>query len=59
MVITDTLLKKIGRNNSKINNLNENSFSIIEDNSKFYFEFLDQNTLQIKFKDNIGPDNAS
>ena len=43
--------------NSKINNLNENSFSIIEDNSKFYFEFLDQNTLQIKFKDNMEVNN--
>ena len=26
--------------NSKINNLEKNSFTVVEDNSKFYFEFL-------------------
>lgn len=43
--------------NSKINNLAKNSFTVVEDNSKFYFEFLDQNTLQIKFKDNMEVNN--
>tara|TARA_Y100000994_G_scaffold152649_1_gene125016 strand:- start:944 stop:1471 length:528 start_codon:yes stop_codon:yes gene_type:complete len=43
--------------NSKINNLEKNSFTVVEDNSKFYFEFLDQNTLQIKFKDNMEVNN--
>jgi hypothetical protein len=33
------------------------SFTIIDSNKKFYFEFTDQMTLQIKYKDNMDIDN--
>ena len=42
---------------SKIENLNNKSFVVVEDEKKFYFEFIDENTLQIKFKDNMNIDN--
>ncbi len=40
-------------NDLKINDLTSNSFTITEDDTNFYFEFLNKNTLQIKFKDNM------
>tara|TARA_B100001250_G_scaffold368384_1_gene351030 strand:+ start:851 stop:1351 length:501 start_codon:yes stop_codon:yes gene_type:complete len=43
--------------NSKILNLKKKSFIVVEDQKEFYFEFIDQNTLQIKFKDNMNIDN--
>lgn len=33
------------------------TFTIIDNNKKFYFEFIDQTTLQIKYKDNMDIDN--
>ena len=44
-------------NDLKINDLTSNSFTIIEDDTNFYFEFLNKNTLQVKFKDNMEVNN--
>ncbi len=44
-------------NNLKINDLTSNSFTITEDDTNFYFEFLNKNTLQVKFKDNMEVNN--
>ena len=41
----------------KINDLTSNSFTITEDDTNFYFEFLNKNTLQVKFKDNMEVNN--
>ena len=43
--------------NSKITELQNKSFTIIEDNKNFYFEFIDENTLQVKFRDNMDVNN--
>lgn len=43
--------------NSKITKLQNKSFTIIEDNKNFYFEFIDENTLQVKFRDNMDVNN--
>lgn len=39
--------------NTKISSIKNKSFTLIEDDKNFYFEFIDENTLQIKFKDNM------
>lgn len=44
-------------NDLKINDLTSNSFTITEDDTNFYFEFLNKNTLQVKFKDNMEVNN--
>ncbi|MAQ97791.1 MAG: hypothetical protein CMD50_00665 [Gammaproteobacteria bacterium] len=44
-------------NDLEINDLTTNSFTITEDDTNFYFEFLNKNTLQVKFKDNMEVNN--
>ena len=44
-------------NDLKINDLTSNSFTITEDDTNFYFEFLNKSTLQVKFKDNMEVNN--
>ena len=39
--------------NTKISSIKNKSFTLIEDDKNFYFEFIDENTLQVKFKDNM------
>jgi len=43
--------------NTKIIDINNESFVVLEDEKRYYFEFIDQNNLQIKFKDNMNIDN--
>ncbi len=43
--------------NSKIINIKKKSFTITEDDKIYYFEFLDTDTLQVKFKDNMEVNN--
>ena len=35
----------------------DKSFKIIEDNNSYYIEFVNKQTLQIKYKDNMGVEN--
>jgi|TARA_Y100000768_G_scaffold367746_1_gene331106 outer membrane lipoprotein-sorting protein len=44
-------------NDLDIENLNDKSFKIIEDNNSYYIEFVNKQTLQIKYKDNMGVEN--
>ncbi len=44
-------------NSSQIINLKNKSFSIIENEKKFDFEFINQNTLHVTFQDNMEVDN--
>lgn len=43
--------------NSKIINIKKKSFTITEGDKIYYFEFLDTDTLQVKFKDNMEVNN--
>tara|TARA_B100000214_G_C23800252_1_gene550012 strand:+ start:77 stop:523 length:447 start_codon:yes stop_codon:yes gene_type:complete len=40
-----------------IENLDDKSFKIIEDSNSYYVEFVNEDTLQIKYKDNMGVEN--
>ena len=40
-----------------IENLDEKSFKINEDSNSYYVEFVNEDTLQIKYKDNMGVEN--
>ena len=40
-----------------IETVNDKSFIIIEDNNSYYVEFINEDTLQIKYKDNMGVEN--
>jgi len=40
-----------------IETVNDKSFKIIEDNNSYYVEFINEDTLQIKYKDNMGVEN--
>lgn len=40
-----------------IDNLDDKSFKISEDNNYYYVEFVNKNTLQIKYEDNMGVEN--
>ena len=40
-----------------IENIDDKSFKISEDNNYYYVEFVNKNTLQIKYKDNMGVEN--
>jgi hypothetical protein len=40
-----------------IETVNDKIFKIIEDNNSYYVEFLNEDTLQIKYKDNMGVEN--
>ena len=40
-----------------IENLDDKSFKINEDNNSYYVEFVNEDTLQIKYKDNMGVEN--
>lgn len=40
-----------------IENLDDKSFKINEDSNSYYVEFVNEDTLQIKYKDNIGVEN--
>ncbi len=44
-------------NDLDIESLNDKSFKIIEDNNSYYIEFVNKQTLQIKYKDNMGVEN--
>ena len=44
-------------NDLDIENLNDKSFKIIEDNNSYYIEFVNEDILQIKYKDNMGVEN--
>tara|TARA_B100000579_G_scaffold157866_1_gene128422 strand:- start:306 stop:752 length:447 start_codon:yes stop_codon:yes gene_type:complete len=43
--------------NLDIENLDDKSFKINEDSNSYYVEFINEDTLQIKYKDNIGVEN--
>jgi len=43
--------------NLDIENLDDKSFKINEDSNSYYVEFVNEDTLQIKYKDNIGVEN--
>tara|TARA_X000000368_G_scaffold79217_1_gene59276 strand:+ start:70 stop:516 length:447 start_codon:yes stop_codon:yes gene_type:complete len=40
-----------------IETVSDKSFKIIEDNNSYYVEFINEDTLQIKYKDNMGVEN--
>ena len=40
-----------------IETVNDKSFKIFEDNNSYYVEFINEDTLQIKYKDNMGVEN--
>ena len=40
-----------------IENLDDKSFKINEDSNSYYVEFVNEDTLQIKYKDNMGVEN--
>ena len=40
-----------------IETVTDKSFKIIEDNNSYYVEFINEDTLQIKYKDNMGVEN--
>ena len=40
-----------------IENFKNSDFKIVDNESSYYFKFIDQNTLQIKYKDNMGIEN--
>ena len=40
-----------------IETISDKSFKIIEDNNSYYVEFINEDTLQIKYKDNMGVEN--
>ena len=40
-----------------IETVNDKIFKIIEDNNSYYVEFINEDTLQIKYKDNMGVEN--
>tara|TARA_B100001559_G_scaffold49001_1_gene37494 strand:- start:7044 stop:7490 length:447 start_codon:yes stop_codon:yes gene_type:complete len=40
-----------------IETVSDKSFKIIEDNNSYYIEFINEDTLQIKYKDNMGVEN--
>ena len=43
--------------NLDIENLDDKSFKINEDSNSYYVEFVNEDTLQIKYKDNLGVEN--